>query len=202
MKVGFDLDGVLVDFSSAYQQLFVALTGEDKFLPGDAEGPPTWDWPKLRGYTPLSVRTVWNHINSSHDFWRMLPRIEKNVSILYDHIHKLNRKHELYFATNRTGIMVKDQTEQWLRVHIADGLTVLIVAPQTKGLVARALQLDCYVDDNYDNCIDCVRESPITRTYLVNRRYNRAPVTGTVELIESRRIAGVGEFLRRENLVD
>jgi hypothetical protein len=202
MRIGFDIDGVLANFIPAYQALTVKVAGGvDLFQPGDDIDPPCWSWPEFRGYSAITMRQVWNEIKASHDFWLDLPEtpdcslLRKAGSPYWD------QSHDIYFVTNRVGQAVKWQTEQWLGNHLwVDQPTVLISSE--KGLVAKALKLDCYIEDNYDNAIDVAKESPNTRIYLVNRRYN-VPSDYAHEhaLVESRRVSGIGEFLRAENLI-
>ena len=176
MRIGFDVDGVLANFTSAYQDLFIKTTGRNLFAAGDRVDPPTWDWPTLRGYTDAETAAVWDVINTSETFWLNLADAP-GMSTLHTMIRHLENKHEVYFITQRTGISPKRQTEIWLvqQLHypIYSLPTVLIVGKHMKGTVVRALQLDAYVDDNLDNVIDCCMMSPTTRTYLLDRGYNR-----------------------------
>ena len=72
--------------------------------------------------------------------------------------------------------------------------TVLITSD--KGAVCRALKLDVYIDDNYDNVVGVGLQSPSTRCYLLNYTYNRMgelPVSVT-------RINRVAEMFEKEGL--
>lgn len=175
MRVGFDIDGVLANFAKTYQNLVVKTTGRDLFQPGDAENPPCWDWPEYRGYTTEEMKAVWAALRRDDAFWLNLEPFEDNVSSLRQMLRELERKHEVYFVTSRSGMSPKRQSKVWLyeRLHyfeIGGEPTVLISGE--KGEVAHALKLDAYVDDNFDNTRDVVAKSPNTRTYLLNRSYN------------------------------
>lgn len=178
MRIGFDVDGVLASFVPAYQELFVALTGVNLFLPGDDVDPPCWDWPELRGYTAEQTRMVWEHIKLNPTFWEdlgTLPGLRELRSVLRD----LEQRHDVYYITSRTGVSVKRQTEAWLGSYLPYTRrhpTVLIAGHRVKGSIAKALRLDVYVDDNWENAQDCACESPLTRTYLLNAAYNRQPL--------------------------
>jgi uncharacterized HAD superfamily protein len=95
-------------------------------------------------------------------------------------VRDLEAFHEVYYITSRPGFRVKQQTEMWLQRHMSayrawqHNPTVLIVGHRVKGETAKALGLDCYIDDNLDNVNDCGRVSPTTRTYLLDRSYNQA----------------------------
>lgn len=217
MRIGIDLDGVIVDFVPAYQQLHVELTGRDTFLPGDNIDPPSWNWPQMRGYSKGETTVVWETIKADPHFWRRLQPQRPAYQVFSQAYERLTREHELYFITTRTGVACKRQTEEWL-VNWVVGLdrqfpTVLIAQHRKKGQIAAGLGLDCYIDDNYDNATDVVRDSPKTRTYLLNRRYNEQGVQSTVEIegiphptwyknsmVEDRRVMSVAEFLATEGL--
>lgn len=178
LRLGFDIDGVLAEFTPAYQRLFIETTGRDDFHPGDGVNPPDWNWPELRGYTREEVDTVWATIRRDPTFWLNL-QPTKHTSTLRALIEHLERTHEVYFITSRMGDRVKRQTELWLYEHLGYLMncrgvwpTVLIVGTGEKGAVCKALKLDAYIDDNWDNVVDCATTAPKTKTFLLNRRYN------------------------------
>lgn len=178
MRIGFDVDGVLAAFTPAYQRLFIETTGVNLFAPGDDTDPPCWNWPEFRGYTKEQVSVVWDHIRLNPAFSRNLAPLP-GARELRHAIADLERRHDVYFITSRVGVAVKRQTEYWLMEHLGyveETPTVLIVGSRTKGAMCKALRLDCYIDDNWDNVEDCACESPTTRTYLLNAAYNQQPL--------------------------
>ena len=175
MRLGSDCDGVLADFASDYQSLIIKVTGKDLFLPGDVENPPTWNWPELRGYTKEEITAVWKVITSHHAF-NLGHRETRDCSTLRMLMPDLQRNHDVYFITSRVGETAKWQTESWLQFHLGMlNPTVLISAE--KGMCAKALKLNCYIDDNLDNVNDVIVKTTLghCRTYLLNRRYNEGP---------------------------
>lgn len=217
MRIGIDIDGVLADFVPDYQRLHVKLTGRDTFVEGDNIDPPTWHWPALRGYTPAETSTVWATIMADPNFWKRLVPMRHNIDSLSRVYRGLGEAgHEVYFVTTRIGILAKQQTEMWLRQWVvgfgAPGgpeVTVLIARFGQKGLIAKGLGLDCFIDDNYDNCVEVVRDSPATRTYLLNRRYNaqgsQSKETPNIfyqnATVEERRVMDLSIFLCKEGFV-
>lgn len=178
MNIGFDVDGVLADFSTAYQNLLIEVSGRNLFLPGDAKDAPCWDWDKLRGYTSEERRATWDRIKTEPEFTLNMSELD-NLSTLRMLIKDLERRHSVYYITSRVGDRVKRYTEIWLMERLAYPLrcvgvmpTVLIAGHRSKGLFAKGLRLDAYIDDNYENVHDVAEMSPGTRVYLRTRRYN------------------------------
>ena len=177
MRIGFDIDGVLADFIPAYQRLFVDITGRDNFQTGDDIDPPSWNWPTDRGYTKEETSAVWEAIKKDELFWLNLGEISQNTSALRALLYRLEKDHDVYYITSRLGTGVKRQTEVWLEDVLSYHLvgtepTALIVGHRVKGEVAKALQLDAYIDDNADNANDVAKARPNCDNYLLTRRYN------------------------------
>jgi len=193
MKIGLDIDGVFANFAEAYQRLFVKTTGRDWFHVGDAENPPMWHWPTLRGYTGEETKAVWAAIKTDPVFWLNLAPYPDAVATLRQHYAQLQREHDVYFITNREGVRAKQQTEEWLAQFLNTPPTVLLVGHRKKGEAAQALGLDCAIDDYFENVQDL---APLTRTYLLDRTYNQETPDARV-----RRVDSFHHFLRCENLI-
>lgn len=199
MTIGFDVDGILADFVPTYQRLIIELNGRSLFQPGDSENPPSWNWPKDRGYTSQEIGRVWEVIKGSNSFWYSLQPTE-HLSTLALLLPDLEHKHDIYYITSRPGSRSKRQTEAWLHRYLPYGddplgvrPTVLIAQHMTKGSAARTLGLDCYIDDNLDNVIDVAVTSSKTRVYLLDRNYNQGSLPRGVD-----RVATLGEMFDRE----
>lgn len=187
MRIGFDIDGVLANFVSAYQATFVRLTGRDDFAPGDVDNPPTWHWPELRGYTFEETRAVWASIQVDTTFWmRLQPTAWWAALVLVLPI--LEEKHDVYYLTDRPGVAAKRQTEAWLTQWLPYSLmekTPTVLLTGKKGWAAAALKLDCYIDDKRENIVDVATQSPMTTPYLLDRRYNQGSVPRAVRRVDS-----------------
>lgn len=207
LRIGLDVDGVFADFSSAYMRLIIRLTGRDLFLENDWGHPPCWDWDLMRGYSEDERTLAFDTIATTPDWWfhllpvGPLPCMETPAARM-SHAGDVFDAHEVYFISNRVGLHARSQTAQWIKLYMGiPEPTVLIVGHRVKGSTAKALNLDVYLDDNYDNCTDCLRESPTTRTYLFNRSYNVGPEINRVEQVEQRRVHSIQEFLDCEGLL-
>lgn len=195
MRIGFDVDGVLARFIPDFQRLTIKHAGVDLFHEEDVWNPPCWDWPQYRGYSKelMDFRTgpVWGEIKSSPNFWLDLEPMRENTSVLAECLTDLEGRHDIYYITNRAGIRVKMQTEDWLMEHLeADTPTVLISA--AKGLCAKALSLDAYIDDNLDNVNGVVEATAgACKTFLLDRKYNNNGTTDGRVI----RVGSVGQML-------
>lgn len=215
MKIGIDVDGVLADFISAYQTLIIKATGRNLFQPGDIDNPPCWDWPEMRGYEKVEMDNVWALIMSDPNFWFGLHPL-KDAATLAMHWDEIDEEHEVSFITNRPGLNVRKQTEEWLSYFLAahDSLPhVIVVGKNAKGDVCKHMGLDIYVDDAYDNAVDVVQKAKKTRGYLVDRSYNKYDLCSRKKLaygeaayselqaVESRRVCSMEEFLLAEHVI-
>jgi uncharacterized HAD superfamily protein len=190
LKIGFDIDGVLANFCHSYEDKYKEVTGVNRFAPWHPDvGPLTWNWPTEHyGYTKEQTDEVWRRIKADPNFWEDLPSAPgfmqhfKNWFISHAHYH------EVYFVTARPGTRTKRQTENWFHRRLLTVPTMLI--SDQKGMVARALNLDYYVDDKAENIADVVKQSPHTKAYLLDKAYNRHMNPGGV------RLANLEEFLQ------
>lgn len=171
MRIGVDVDGVLADFNTAFIRRVKDVTGRDLFPEGYE--PTTWNYPESLGYTREEVSKVWDHVTADPTFWL-------NLSPYWDAMTVLERlrtefgNDDVYFITSRPGVRAKAQTEVWLATHSGDftwNPTVLISSE--KGACAKALKLDYYVDDRFENVHDVLRQTGArTAAYLLDRPWN------------------------------
>ena len=166
-RIGLDVDGVLADFNTSFIRLIISVTGRDLFPPRPFDI-PTWDYSEHYGYTSSEMSKVWQDIKDSPDFWASLPPyagVKNLISLLKE------RKDDVYFITSRPGQTAKAQTEEWLELFNVIRPTVLICSE--KGLAAKALDLDIYVDDRTENYVDVLAQSPNTAVIRMIRPWNK-----------------------------
>jgi len=184
MKAGFDVDGVLAQFIPFYAALTIRIDGRDLFEPEDKVNPPRWHFPEYRGYSNETMAEVWRHIAGSPTIWADLQPYEENVTALATCIQEIEKQHDVYFITSRPGATAKRQSEAWLKRYFSYEGHVLptVMLCTLKGSACRALNLDCYIDDNLDNVLEVQADHPKTRVYLLNKNYNRGDAQNAIRV--------------------
>lgn len=167
MKLGFDVDGVLADFNTAYIAQIKAVTGRDLFP--DEYIPDTWYFPEKLKYTDEEINAVWEWINSSSTFWLALQPYPDTLQVLDDLAGRVSRGDDVYFVTARPSPTAKRDTEFWLSSYGMPAPTVLMASE--KALICHALELDAYIDDNHKNALAVAQSH--TRSFLLDRPWNR-----------------------------
>jgi hypothetical protein len=177
MRIACDLDGVVADLHRAFiacaLQLFPELESPTLGAPEMAASPPGHQAPApaeplipaIPTLTdlPLTARqfdAVWRAIARAENFWESLNEIEpgaiRRLAALAD-----SRGWEVLFVTSRprsAGRTIQRQSQRWLEA-CGFPLPSVYVVHGSRGLVAKALQIDVVIDDRPDNCLDVVLES-------------------------------------------
>src|SRR3954471_24618925 len=167
LRIGFDMDGVLADFSSAYLQVEERLFGRVR-VKARAEDPEVEagkqeeqdEGRERRGDSSRPRDAIWKAIQATPDFWATLKPLDPDA-VRRIHALALQHRWEVFFITQRPyteGAVVQRQTQRWLVEQGFDLPSVLVIAG-SRGAAAGALRFDYHVDDSPRNCIDVKSES-------------------------------------------
>jgi len=176
-------DGVLASFENGYADLLTSQTGIT-FPKGDPNFPAKWYWTGDFGVTKEQDARAWETIKASGCFWGSLEPMPRAVEALALLRTLKAEGHNVYFITNRMGQHAKNQTEWWLMHHGGFPSPTVCLA-EKKGPLAVGLDLDVFIDDKPENCLDVFEArtvksktfSPdrhLCQVFLVDRPYNRA----------------------------
>jgi hypothetical protein len=154
LRVGFDLDGVVADFRTAF------LDAATDVLGPDAIRRPTAPLPDFDAVSAADAKRVWRAITDTPNWWLGLKPYEPaQIARLY----QLARRHrwEVSFLTSRiptSGDSVQFQSQTWLEGH-GFYMPAVVTVPGSRGEVANALRLDVVIDDQFLNCLEVVGAS-------------------------------------------
>lgn len=199
--IGVDVDGVLANFNAGYRQRLIEVTGRNLIPIEDCRGaapgeePPCWDYAPHYGYTRDEDKRTWASITNDPRFWlnlAPLPEGEPFLQALQHAVLLRNGEVEVYFITSRPGVLVKMQTELWLRRAGWSLPRTVLIARGDKSGIAKGLGLTHFLDDRPENCIG-VDVNTDAAVYMPSCRYNEAPLPGGVQV---KRISSLFEFIK------
>jgi hypothetical protein len=171
LKIGIDMDGVVANFNAPYIDLIFKYSGVRLPAPSDTY-PDKWYYEVDAGMQKSRTSEMWQEIKSTPDFWLNVPAYSDAPSFLRSlQDLEIFEDADVYFVTNRMGIAVKGQTENWLMQNGYNKFPTVLIS-QYKGLSAAALELTHYLDDKNENCTDVRDLSPKTKGYMLKRPYN------------------------------
>ena len=193
LRIGFDLDGTVADMYSALHTEALALFGDkvlarsaNKKAPPAAEGaekPPekTASNPTTLAMNELHLTSseqdrLWNHVSKIENFWTTLPEMEPGI-IARIAKTAAERQWEIIFLTTRpptAGELTQLQSQRWLDAHGFRYPSVMVVQ-RSRGRIADALQLDAFVDDRLENCLDLAVESQAKVILMWHGHLNDVP---------------------------
>lgn len=164
LKIGLDMDDVLVDFIGAFHDEAEKVLGRT-FPPTAA----TWTFDNWN-VTREELDRVWDSIIGTEDWFsrcKFFPDVD-------DQLLGLSWVHELYFITSRPDTLntyANDQVALQLLTGIGLEFPTVIVA-RDKGPIVAALGLDVFIDDRYENLRSIANETTHTRLFMKNMPHN------------------------------
>jgi hypothetical protein len=189
LRIGFDLDGVVADFRTA----FLDVAG--KLLGHDAIRHPSAPLPDFDAVSPANAKRVWRAITDTSNWWlHLAPYEPAQIARLY----QLTRRYrwEVSFLTSRiptAGDSVQFQSQTWLEAY-GFYMPAVVTVPGSRGEIANALRLDIIVDDQFLNCLEVVGASQTKAILLLQ--------TGDPALEQQATERGVGVVHSLEEVIE
>ena len=154
LRLGFDLDGVVADFRTAFLDVAANVIGREHI---QKPGSPM---PDLDSVSAADAKRVWKVIIDTPNWWLKLAAYEPGqIARLYQLARRF--RWEISFLTTRiptAGDSVQYQSQTWLEAH-GFYMPAVVTVPGSRGEIANALRLDLTVDDQFLNCLEVVSAS-------------------------------------------
>lgn len=195
-RLGVDLDGVLADFTTSYNNMLRRVSGKNDAGLKPGEEPTCWFWATEYGFTKDEDAAAWAEIKRDPFFWYKLGRYldaREAVAVLNQ---MFAAGHEVYFITNRPGIHPQMQSIMWL---VETGMQLPQVCCQSgkhpdKGPLIKGLQLTHFIDDKPENCFDAKEHSPETEVFMLRKPYQSAAHIQRAEALGIHIIPSIRDF--------
>lgn len=148
LRVAFDLDGTVADLDSTLHREALKLFGDE--VPAMEE----------LHLTERQQGELWDHVKTIDNFWTTLPELEPGIIARIARAASERRWEVIFFTTrpSTAGELTQIQSQRWLSAHGFHYPSVFVVQG-SRGKIADALQLDAFVDDRPENCLDIAVES-------------------------------------------
>ncbi len=189
LRVGFDLDGVVADFPTAFLEAAAKLLGRDAIRKPDSP------MPDLDAVSAADAKLVWKVITDTPNWWLGLPPYEPaQIARLYQLARRF--RWELSFLTSRlptAGDSVQFQSQAWLEAY-GFYMPAVVTVPGSRGELGNALRLDIIVDDQFLNCLEIVGASQ-AKAMLILRKSDASLEQQATE-------RGIGVVQRLEDVIE
>ena len=189
LRVGFDLDGVVADFRTAFLDAAATLLGRA------AIRRPSAPLPDFDAVSPADAKRVWRVITETPNWWLGLAAYEPaQIARLYELARRF--RWEVSFLTSRiptAGDSVQFQSQTWLESH-GFYMPAVVTVPGSRGEIANALRLDVVIDDQFLNCLEVVGASQAKAMLMLQ--------TGEAALEQQATDRGVGVVHRLEEVIE
>src|SRR5688572_26015958 len=162
LRIGFDLDGVVADFRTAF------LDAAAKLLGREAIRRPSAPLPDFDAVSAADAKRVWRVIAETPNWWvGLAPYEPSQIARLYQLARRF--RWEVSFLTSRiptAGDSVQFQSQTWLETH-GYYMPAVVTVPGSRGEIANALRLDVIIDDQFLNCLEVVGASQAKAVLLL-----------------------------------
>lgn len=167
LRVGIDVDDVLAWFIPAHREVCRKLFGK----PEAGTIPCDWAFSNYN-LTPEEHSQVWAEIGKTKNFWESLDACPDTSDLL-----RLDIQHRIlpFFITSRiptVGQPIEHQTANWLR-QMFDVFYPTVIVATSKGPLAKALNLDYFIDDRDKNVLEVADAHPSCKVFIKDSGHNK-----------------------------
>lgn len=174
-------DGVVANFSRAFEQLLIELHG-NKF-PEKHWQPTDWDYTES-GYSKEEMSAAWEALHKIDRFWEAVPSYLDSIEAILNFFKDpaIFQDVEVFYVTKRaysSGGSIMKQTTNWLvakRVFWPNCSVISVPDGYNKPDIYKALGIHFSIDDYYENLpkrkITLV-DGKIHQAYLLERSWNK-----------------------------
>jgi len=190
LRLGFDLDGVVADFRTAFLDVAATVVGRE------AIQKPGSPMPELDAVSAEEAKRVWKMITATPNWWMGLAPYEPaQIARLYQLARRF--RWEVSFLTTRiptAGDSVQFQSQAWLEAY-GYYMPAVVTVPGSRGEIANGLRLDVIVDDQFLNCLEVVGASQTKAILILQHKSDPALEQQATE-------RGIGVVRRLEQAID
>jgi 5'(3')-deoxyribonucleotidase len=170
MIIGIDVDDVCANFQKEFVTLLHGMYGR----PSLDTVPVDWNWSNCE-VSKEEMALAWKKAAGVISLWALLeplPSFDDETIVL---LKRLTLQHDVYFVTNHfatPGSSPMKQTKHWFYTNARIEAPNVMIA-KDKGPMASVLQLDAFIDDKPQNCLDVLEVRPNARVYLCDCSHNQ-----------------------------
>lgn len=167
MVIGVDVDGVVVDFNTA----FIKLVKEETGVICPDNPPKEWSYHRTAGVTAEQDKAIWAKLAEDQDWWENLGPLP-GAGLALDKLADFQRdQHSVYFITSQPRTVL---ATMWSLSNLGYSLTPNVIVSKYggKGEIAEDVGLDVMIDDKPENLFDVKESRSECHTILIKAPYN------------------------------
>lgn len=171
-RIGFDLDGVFMNWDTAWLMLAQRLYHLEVDVNRQAS---RWGWEQEVGITKDMRSHMWAEVDRSN-FWATVPPYPGAAECLQWVQNETD--HDVVFITAGHGRTVKWGKEESLK-RMGLTLPTVVVTPNSgdKWMICKAMGITHFFDDKPENCELVFQHSRKTHVYVWDQPWNRVPMS-------------------------
>jgi 5'(3')-deoxyribonucleotidase len=170
LKIGFDMDGILVDLTPHWLQCIA----EDYGVHVRMSEIDQWSLHKCGELQSLGAKTVYDYLHRP-GFFRYAPPIAPALEVF----KRMAKEHDVFIISSPSSAISAKEKVEWLAEHLPDVKMPNICLFPTKTMV----KLDVLIDDHPETVVQYRAEWPDSLVLGIEYEYNKhVPTTGALQI--------------------